>query len=52
VFAETADGGAVAEITALLDAATGRMLGGDGGGWKDLVEPRRLQLSRHPPAAP
>jgi ketosteroid isomerase-like protein len=37
VIAETADGGAVAEITALLDAATGRMLDGDGGGWKDLV---------------
>jgi len=40
VFAEAADGsdsGAVAEITALLDAATGRILGGDGGGWKDLV---------------
>ena len=33
----TTDGGAVAEITALLDAATGRILGGDGGGWKDLV---------------
>jgi len=37
VFATTTDGGAVAEITALLDAATGRILGGDGGGWKDLV---------------
>ena len=29
--------GAIADITALLDAATGRILGGDGGGWKDLV---------------
>ena len=37
MFATTADGRAVAEITALLDAATGRILGGDAGGWKDLV---------------
>ena len=40
MFAGAADGrdsGAVAEITALLDAATGRILGGDGGGWKGLV---------------
>ena len=37
MFTATTDSGAVAEITALLDAATGRILGGDGGGWKDLV---------------
>jgi len=37
VFTARTDNGAIAEITALLDAATGRILGGDGGGWKDLV---------------
>jgi ketosteroid isomerase-like protein len=37
VFTATTDSAVVAEITALLDTATGRILGGDGGGWKDLV---------------
>jgi ketosteroid isomerase-like protein len=37
VHTTSADDSAVAEITALLDAATGRILGGDGSGWKDLV---------------
>lgn len=41
MFPANADGpddrAAVAEISALLDAATGRILGGDGSGWKDLV---------------
>jgi ketosteroid isomerase-like protein len=37
VFTATTDSGAIAEITALLDAATGRILGGDGAGWKELV---------------
>ena len=37
MFSTTSDSGAIADIAALLDAATGRILGGDGGGWKDLV---------------